>query len=133
MTFELWTLVYLGFLTITLGFVVGVFKIKDNQIIAQKNFNRDDLAPLTGIGARCERSLANLYENLPIYSILILLLHILALNNDYSFIAAAVFVVARTLHPIFYIAGIPVLRSGIYLVGLAACIVLALQLGAPSA
>lgn len=128
MTFELWTLITIGFYLMALGYIPGIIKIKENNVIAQRNFNRDNLKPASGKGARAQRALDNLFENIPAFSIVILLVHITDAYNDMTHLGAWLFLVARILHPIFYIFGRPFLRSGSYMLGLVGVVMLALQL-----
>lgn len=128
MTFELWTLVAVGFYLMVLGYIPGVVKIKDNDIIGQRNFNRDDLKPLTGVGARAQRAIDNLYESLPAFTILVLLIHLTAAYNDMTKVGASLFLAGRLLHPIFYIFGRPFLRSASYMVSTLGLVFLVFQL-----
>lgn len=128
MTFELWALVSIVFYLMALSYIPGIAKIQANDVIKQRNFNRDDMAQLTGKGARAQRALDNLYENIPAFTVLTLLVHITDAYNQMTFIAAAMFLTARILHPIFYIFGRPFLRSSSYMVGLIGVIILAVQL-----
>ena len=65
-----------------LGYIPGLARVKENNLIATKNFNRDNLKPLTGKGARAQRAIDNLYESLPAFVIVVLLVHITDSYND---------------------------------------------------
>ena len=129
MTLELWCLVFMGFFVMVLGYVTAIAKIKSFSIIQERNFNRDNLPPLTGVGARAERAQANLYENLPAFAIVVIIAHLTQTHNDWTVLGAELFVLARILHPVFYLLGIHYLRSLSYMVGLVGTIMIALQLG----
>lgn len=128
MTYELWTLVIMGFYLMALGYIPGLIKIKENDVIATKNFNRDNFKPLTGKGARAQRAIDNLYENLPAFTIVVLLVHITDAYNDMTQLGATLFLAGRLLHPLLYIAGRPFLRSTSYAVGFLGVILLTMQL-----
>src|SRR5262245_49667468 len=81
---------------------------------------RDDLPPLTRIGGRAQRALANMHEALPVFLTLALLNLILG-TGDLAVTGATVFLVARILYVPAYLAGIVAVRTLIWaasLVGL---------------
>jgi uncharacterized MAPEG superfamily protein len=69
--------------------------------------NRDmaGLPSLPGWGERAERALANLKENYPAFAVAILILAVTGQFTMGTAIASIVFVAARILHMIVYIAG----------------------------
>jgi len=81
---------------------------------------RDDLPPLTRVGGRAARALANMQEALPVFLTLALLNLILG-TGALAVTGAAVFLVARILYVPAYLAGIVGVRTLIWaasLVGL---------------
>lgn len=128
MTYELWILLSMGILPMLLGYIPGVAKIQANDAIASKNFNRDNFKPLTGKGARAQRALDNLYENLPAFIVIVMLVHVTGSYNEWTALGASLFLASRLIHPIFYIFGRPFLRSGSYMLGVVGIVMMALQL-----
>ena len=82
--------------------------------------NRDTFVP-EGIAGRATRAHRNMLENLPLFAVLVLIVHVAGLSSDASVLGAQIFVIARLAAAIIYIIGIPWLRTaafGISVVGL---------------
>jgi uncharacterized MAPEG superfamily protein len=76
--------------------------------------------PLTGDPEWCKRAARahlNLLENLCIFAIAVLVVHIAGRANDASALGAIIFFAARVLHAGIYIAGIPYVRTLVFGVG----------------
>ena len=129
MTIELWILVTMGFFTLLLGFVPGIVKLKKYDLIGTKNFQRDNLPPLDGKGGRAERAISNLYENLPLFTFLVIAISITGANNEMTALGAQLFLIGRVLHPVFYIFGPHYLRSLSWFIAASGMVMMALQLG----
>ena len=83
--------------------------------------NRDTQRPLTVIGQRASRALANMHEALPVFLALALLNMIAGTAGASAVTGATVFLIARILYVGVYIAGIAVVRTllwGVSWVGL---------------
>jgi uncharacterized MAPEG superfamily protein len=83
--------------------------------------NRDHQRPLTVIGRRAERALANMHEALPVFLALALLNMIVGTAAGMAVTGATVFLIARIVYVAIYVAGVPVLRTlvwGVSWVGL---------------
>jgi uncharacterized MAPEG superfamily protein len=78
---------------------------------------RDSQPPLSAAGCRAERALANMYEALPVFMGLALLLLIGGKPSELATQGAWIFLVARILYVPAYLAGIFGLRSLIWVVG----------------
>ena len=78
---------------------------------------RDDRAPLSKIGARAERALANMHEALPVFLTLALLNLITQTTGALAVNGAWLFLVARVLYVPAYLSGITGLRSAVWTVG----------------
>jgi uncharacterized MAPEG superfamily protein len=76
--------------------------------------NRDHVRPLTVVGQRASRALANMQEALPVFLALALLNLILGTAAAMAVTGATVFLVARIAYLAVYLAGIPVLRTLIW-------------------
>jgi uncharacterized MAPEG superfamily protein len=84
---------------------------------------RDDLPPLTRIGGRAERALANMQEALPVFLALALLNLILG-TGALATTGATVFLVARVLYVPAYLAGIMGVRTLIWIASLVGLILM---------
>jgi len=90
--------------------------------------NRDRLPPMSVIAGRLDRAKNNMLEALPIFLALALLA--LVRGGDTSAVAhgATVFLVARVAYVPAYVSGVPVLRSLVWLAGVAGLVMMALPL-----
>lgn len=90
--------------------------------------NRDNPPELTVMAARLDRAKRNMQEALPMFLGLALLA--LAMGRDTRLVtdAALVFLIARVVYVPAYMSGIPVLRSVVWLTGVAGLLVMALPL-----
>ncbi len=79
-------------------------------------------------GERAYGAHTNAVENLVVFAPLAIAVHISGNSNDITVLACQVYFWARLIHPIFYIAGIPYVRSTSWTVGLIATFTLAYQL-----
>ena len=73
--------------------------------------NRDFQRPLTVVGQRASRALANMHEALPVFLALALMNMIVGTAGDTATTGAVIFLVARALYVAIYMAGIPVVRT----------------------
>jgi hypothetical protein len=71
---------------------------------------------LSAWGARAERAHRNLLENLPIFSTVVLVVHVTGHANSASALGAMIFVVGRALHAIVYLMGVRYLRTAVFFV-----------------
>jgi uncharacterized MAPEG superfamily protein len=84
--------------------------------------NREKELALPAWAGRAKRASANLQENLPIFTILVLVVHVAGAANPTSALGAQIFLGARVLHGALYIAGIAYARTAAWatsLVGMA--------------
>jgi len=89
--------------------------------VAENLGNRDHLRPLTVVGERATRALANMQEAMPVF-ITLALMNMIVGTAAAAVTGATVFLIARVLYVGIYIAGIPVVRTliwGVSWVGLA--------------
>jgi len=84
--------------------------------------NRDGLPEIKGWGGRAARAHRNMLENLVLFAILVLVAVIAGKTNSATLMGAQIFLGARIVYALVYIAGIPWLRTavwGISVIGLA--------------
>ena len=70
----------------------------------------------------------NAVENLAIFAPLIIIIHILGLNNSLTASVATVYVFARIAHTVIYAVGIPLLRTIAFFVGFICQLMLCLRI-----
>jgi uncharacterized MAPEG superfamily protein len=75
-------------------------------------------APVGKITGRLQRAQQNLFETLPLFAAAILIAHVADRNGALTFWGASLYLAARVLYVPLYAAGIPVVRSLVWLVGL---------------
>ena len=118
---ELSLLVWAGLLTLVQA-VVAVQGALMQVGLAKLAGNRDGLPEITGWGGRAARAHRNMLENLVLFAILVLVAVIAGKTNSATLMGAQIFLGARIVYALVYIAGIPWLRTavwGISVVGLA--------------
>jgi len=118
MTADLWIVLSLALLTelltlpplIARGSVPGGMK----WIFHNRDTELEGVAPW---GGRAIRAHGNLADNLAMYVAVIGIAHIIGATNGKTLIAGVALLVARILHAVVYIAGIPYLRTAVFAVG----------------
>jgi uncharacterized MAPEG superfamily protein len=90
--------------------------------------NRDNPPEMSVVAARLDRAKNNMLESLPIFLALALLALIKGGDTSKVAHAALVFLIARVVYVPAYVSGIPMLRSVIWLVGVASLVVMALRI-----
>jgi uncharacterized MAPEG superfamily protein len=79
--------------------------------------NRDHMRPLTVVGERAARALANMHEALPVFLALALMNLIVGTAAGIAITGATLFLLARVLYVGIYMAGVPVVRTLVWAVG----------------
>lgn len=82
--------------------------------------NRDTQPKVAPWVERAGRALANHKENFPFFATAVIVVHLAGKADRVSALAAVVYVVARAVHALVYIAGITKVRSLAHVVGLVA-------------
>lgn len=67
---------------------------------------------------RLERADTNLKENLPLFAIAVLVVHVSGSADPTSALGSMIFVAARALHPLLYAAGIAGIRTAVWVVSI---------------
>lgn len=102
--------------------------LSDKEMMTVGLGSRDDTPALTNRGERAQRALNNLKESLPIFLALSILAIAMEKETALALGAAAVFFIARVVYVPLYVKAVPVARSGAWLVGFVALIVMACAL-----
>jgi uncharacterized MAPEG superfamily protein len=89
---------------------------------------RDDDTPPTGVAGRVDRALKNYLETYAFFAAAVLALVVTERTDATTALAAQAYLAARVLYVPLYAAGIPYIRSLVWLVGFGATAVLAVKL-----
>jgi uncharacterized MAPEG superfamily protein len=127
-TSDLTVLVLTGLFSLFLAMLPGTARVLRGEVswgLGNRESPPPDDPPWIG---RAQRAHLNLLENLPLFTILVLVLHLTQRNGPTTALACWVFLGARVAHAIVYMAGITLVRTLVFSVSLAAEIVLAFRL-----
>lgn len=80
--------------------------------------NRDTMRPLTPVGARAARALANMQEAMPVFLGLALMNMIVAPAAADALTGAWIFLIARVIYVAVYMSGVAVIRTLVWAAGL---------------
>jgi uncharacterized MAPEG superfamily protein len=117
MTIDLWILLSLALLTELLTLPPLVARGLVPGGVKWIFYNRDtELAGVAPWGGRAVRAHSNLANNLAMYAVVIGTAHFTGSANDVTQVAGIVLLIARVLHALVYIAGIPYLRTAVFAV-----------------
>jgi uncharacterized MAPEG superfamily protein len=86
-------------------------------VVAENLGNRDHMRPLTVSGLRAARALANMQEALPVFLALALMNMIVTPAAGLAVTGATVFLIARAVYVAFYVSGLAVVRTLVWVVG----------------
>jgi uncharacterized MAPEG superfamily protein len=90
--------------------------------------NREGLAPCTGWAGRAARAHHNMLESLVLFATLVLVAAIAGKTNATTLLGAQIFFWARFAYAVVYLAGIPWLRTAVWLVSIVGLALIFLQL-----
>src|SRR3990172_7859733 len=116
MTIPFWCVLIAAFIPYVLAGIGGYFKTKQFGSIDNRH-PRAQAAALVGAGARAYAAQQNAWEALPVFGLAVVVAHLSGADPGLSSLASALFVGARVLHAVFYIADQASLRSLAFLMG----------------
>ncbi|HEY8249697.1 MAG TPA: MAPEG family protein [Burkholderiales bacterium] len=90
--------------------------------------NREGLAPCTGWAGRAQRAHHNMLENLVLLAALVLMAVVSGKTNAMTLLGAQLFFWARLAYAFVYLAGIPWLRTAVWLVSVIGLLLIFVQL-----
>jgi uncharacterized MAPEG superfamily protein len=90
--------------------------------------NRANLPELPGWGGRAVRANDNMAQNLVLFAAAVLAVVVTGTTNPTTLLGAQLFFWARVAYAVFYIGGLPWLRTGSWLVSIAGVLLILLQL-----
>jgi uncharacterized MAPEG superfamily protein len=89
---------------------------------------RENIPEPTGAAGRGRRAHHNLIENLVPFAIAVTAAHFAGISNSITVYGALIFLVARIVHAITYILGIPIIRTLAYFASLIGTVMIFAQL-----
>jgi uncharacterized MAPEG superfamily protein len=95
--------------------------------LAELAGNREGLPEITGWAGRAARAHRNMLESLVLFAALALVIVVAGRGNAQTLLGAQIFVWARLIYAVVYIAGIPWLRTGVWGIGLIGLILMFVQ------
>ncbi|WP_250453313.1 MAPEG family protein [Caballeronia sp. ATUFL_M2_KS44] len=118
MTFELTMLAWTLVLALVQVFLPALVRNRETGI--QYNAGpRDGPAPPPGkLAGRLMRAQANLFETLPVFAIAVLIVHATGRENALTHYGALTYFVARLIYVPLYAAGVPFVRSLVWLISI---------------
>jgi len=90
--------------------------------------NRDGMPEIGGWGGRAARAHRNMLENLVLFAALVLVAALADKTNAMTLLGAQIFLYARILYALVYIAGLPWVRTAVWGVSVAGLVLIFLQL-----
>jgi len=116
MTTPFWCLFAVALLPYFLAPVSGYFRAKQFGSLDNKN-PRKQQAESVGAGALAVAAQKNAWEALTVFAVAVFVNHLANADAGTAAMFSMVFVAARVLHGIFYVADIDKARSAVFLVG----------------
>ena len=121
MTTPFWCLLIALLLPIVLALAGGYFRVREFGVMDNKH-PRQQAAKLEGPGARVYAAQANAWEALGMFTAAVAVAHMAGADPGRSATAALLFIGARILHPIVYVANVDWARSLTFFVAIGSCI-----------
>ena len=90
--------------------------------------NREKMVEFKGWAGRAQRAHRNMLENMLLFVPLVLIAVVAGKTNATTLMGAQIFVLARLVYALVYFAGVPWLRTGVWLVSVVGLVMIALQL-----
>lgn len=127
MTTELTMLFYSTILAFVLVLIPATMAIIENGAMTQAG-PRDDLPEPSVFRKRANRLVANMYENLLLFAIVVLIAFAAGVSNETTVLGAKIFFYARVVHAVIYLAGWPMVRPLAWAAGVVGMVMVACQL-----
>ena len=90
--------------------------------------NHEKFPEITGWAGRAARAHRNMLENLPLFAALVLVAVTAGKTNDMTLLGAQLFFWGRVAYAAVYVAGVPWLRTGVWVVSVIGMVMIFLQL-----
>lgn len=122
MTTELTLLAWTLVLALVQIMLVANLRTAETGLQYNASARDGDAPPPRPVTARLQRAQANLYETLPLFAAAVLIAHVSGSEGDLTLWGCWMYLVARIVYVPLYAAGIPYVRSLVWLVSLAGLI-----------
>ncbi len=128
MTIELTLLMWTVVLALVYIFAFDI--VRTGQYGLKWNTGARDgvMPPLTPVGERLGRAQANLFETLPLFAVAVIVAHLAGVHTRWTVLGAQLYFWARVVYLPLYAFGVPMLRSLVWLVGLAGLLMIVIAL-----
>jgi uncharacterized MAPEG superfamily protein len=126
-TYELTILVYSVLLTFVLIMIPATQAVFQNGLKVMTG-PRDNLPEPTVFVARARRLSTNMLENMVLFIPLVLIAHVAGISNEMTVLGTQLFLGARAVHAIIYLAGIPWIRPVAWFVAVLGMALIVLEL-----
>jgi uncharacterized MAPEG superfamily protein len=127
MTTELWMLLDASLLALLLPVLQGIGAVRV-RTLRELLGNRENFGELQGWSGRASRAHRNLLENLVPFAAIVLAVHAAGVHTQLTVMGAEIFLAARILHAIVYVAGLTVVRTLAFYAGTAGTLLVAAAL-----
>ncbi|MDR5739706.1 MAPEG family protein [Caballeronia sp. LZ016] len=118
MTFELTLLAWTLVLALVQVLLPALVRNRETGI-RYNTGPRDGPAPPPGkLAGRLMRAQANLFETLPVFAVAVLIVHVTGRENALTHYGALTYFVARVVYVPLYAAGVPFVRSLVWLISI---------------
>jgi uncharacterized MAPEG superfamily protein len=124
MPIEILVLAATGALLLTLTLIQGTRNVLVLGLPTAAG-NQHDIAPWSGANDRLNRAIRNLIEALAIYAPIAVTVQMLGQTNDISALGAEIFLIARVVHALVYVLGIPWVRTLAWFAGVGGIVLVA--------
>ncbi len=122
MTTPFWALFVVVLIPYLLAGFGAAQRKKQLGTVDNHNWRADQLPQLTGMASRCYAAQANAWEAVAMFTAAVMVAHFAGADERLSAIAALVFLGARVLHPVLYLADQATLRSVVFVIGWGCCV-----------
>ncbi len=103
--------------------------LRTQETGAQYNMSaRDGAAPPRPVTARLQRAQANLFETLPLFAAAVLIAHVSGTHGPLTLWGCWLYLLARIVYVPLYAAGIPVLRTLVWMVSVTGLVLILIAL-----
>lgn len=124
MTTDLWMLAAAVAWCLVQLLLVVYSRVRTPGAVAWGMGARDQPFEAPAWARRVERAHANMVENLPLFATLVLTVHVAGKGSSATALACQVFVAARVVHTLLYLAGVQLWRTVVFVVSILALLVL---------
>lgn len=121
MTTAFWCLMIAAIMPLTMAWASGYFRHKQFGEVDNK-LPRQQCSQLTGAGARAVAAQQNAWEALAVFTAAVLVSHLGGADPERVGLAAMIFIAARLVYLVCYLADKDALRSLSFIVGFGCCI-----------